>query len=637
MSDFFANTDRLFYIADLVCDERASESDLAELDGILLADKTARDRYLNYCRMYATLELDLQAQRAVQKALEHIDPGFVTPLQVNSLPTTSSPLTETAPSPTLSALGAIQGAIDFFSLEIPFAYLVATILFGIGSWLCSFVYVSVSDPKSIATMSPSSFGLVPAVVQLERQLVGQVTGLVNCHWSDSHTASYLGRRVAAGDEFALASGLAEITYDTGAKVLLQGPVTYQVDSPRGGFLSVGKLTARVEKKEVGDQKSNSRSPIANPPLFAVRTPTAVVTDLGTEFGIEVNNMGETQSHVFRGSVQLQQAGMSGGKPGKAVILHANEAARVYRQHGGMAKVGDKESSETEWVLSQGVFDTVTFVREMPKWVVKNFDLVDAVAGGNGFSGLRNAAINPVNGQTADRVPAKLMLASDGKYHRVTSLPFIDGVFIPCGGDGPVQLDSAGHCFNDFHNSGGGTSDYLWALGQIPSTPEFKPLRTVSYRLGDIDYASAGHGTLFMHANKGITFDLNAIRRANPGCQVRRFLAVVGNTFPNGISLGNIGVFVDGQRQFQRREVNSYTGDFPVAVELNANSRFLTLTATDCGSNIGGVWIVFGDPRLELVSLESPTSQSVGGPKDANIKVSVETESSQKMETANRPN
>ena len=38
----------------------------------------------------------------------------------------------------------------------------------------------------------------------------------------------------------------EITYDTGAKVILQGPVTYEVQSKDGGYLSLGKLTARVE-------------------------------------------------------------------------------------------------------------------------------------------------------------------------------------------------------------------------------------------------------------------------------------------------------------------------------------------------------------------------------------------------------
>ena len=58
--------------------------------------------------------------------------------------------------------------------------------------------------------------------------------------------------VCLGDKFALASGLMEITYDTGAKVILQGPVTYEVESAAGGFLSLGKLTARVEKK--GDEE-----------------------------------------------------------------------------------------------------------------------------------------------------------------------------------------------------------------------------------------------------------------------------------------------------------------------------------------------------------------------------------------------
>ena len=43
--------------------------------------------------------------------------------------------------------------------------------------------------------------------------------------------------VSLGDKFALASGLMEITYDTGAKVILQGPVTYEVESAAGGYLS----------------------------------------------------------------------------------------------------------------------------------------------------------------------------------------------------------------------------------------------------------------------------------------------------------------------------------------------------------------------------------------------------------------
>ena len=51
--------------------------------------------------------------------------------------------------------------------------------------------------------------------------------------------------VSLGDKFALRSGLMEITYDTGAKVILQGPVTYEVESKDGGYLSLGKLTGEA--------------------------------------------------------------------------------------------------------------------------------------------------------------------------------------------------------------------------------------------------------------------------------------------------------------------------------------------------------------------------------------------------------
>ena len=150
----------------------------------------------------------------------------------------------------------------------------------------------------------------------------------------------------------------EITYETGARVILEGPCTYEVDSARGGFLSLGKLTARVERSEVRGQGSEEANPksqilnqqISNPqslipnPLFVVRTPTAVVTDLGTEFGVEVEPSGASRASVFRGKVELRVAGVlpspswrgagGGGKAagdggGERVIrLRENESARV---------------------------------------------------------------------------------------------------------------------------------------------------------------------------------------------------------------------------------------------------------------------------------------------------------------------
>ena len=73
-----------------------------------------------------------------------------------------------------------------------------------------------------------------------------------------------------GRKYALASGFMEITYDTGAKVILQGPCIYEVESTTGGYLSLGKLTARVEKKsevvsgQMVSGQVTAKSPIPHP-------------------------------------------------------------------------------------------------------------------------------------------------------------------------------------------------------------------------------------------------------------------------------------------------------------------------------------------------------------------------------------
>ena len=80
--------------------------------------------------------------------------------------------------------------------------------------------------------------------------------MVDCKWAGAALDS---PGVPLGRKYELASGLMEITYDTGAKVILQGPVTYEVESPNGGFLSVGKLTAKLEKKAEGGRPEARRS------------------------------------------------------------------------------------------------------------------------------------------------------------------------------------------------------------------------------------------------------------------------------------------------------------------------------------------------------------------------------------------
>ena len=124
--------------------------------------------------------------------------------------------------------------------------------------------------------------------------------------------------VSLGDKFALASGLMEITYDTGAKVILQGPVTYEVESASGGFLSEGKLLGKVTGKSAKG--------------FRIETPTAEVVDLGTEFGVDVAKDGTSEIHVLKGLVQTQFR-HSSGQVSQPVQLREGEGRRYQCQSG----------------------------------------------------------------------------------------------------------------------------------------------------------------------------------------------------------------------------------------------------------------------------------------------------------------
>ena len=402
--------------------------------------------------------------------------------------------------------------------------------------------------------------------------------------------------VSLGDKFALASGLVEITYDTGAKVILQGPVVYQVESKAGGFLSLGKLTARLEKKRndecrmMNDELQPMASDIHHSSLithhlFSVHTPTAIVTDLGTEFGVEVSKEGHTTSHVFRGAVRLQVMVAGGKAEGNAQILHENESARVENR-------GNQGGGNRVIVLGSSA-KPADFVREIPKRTVKILDLVDVVAGGDGFSGRRNRGIDPRNGRATNTEEIGNPTMGDGKYHRVAGMPFVDGIFIPNGGVGPVQLDSAGHSSVWLPATDNRTANALWA-GQCGND---------SAELEGINYASPGHGNLAIDANQGVTFDLEAIRRANRDYTLVRFRAVTGNAetvSEKGAPVyADVWVFVDGQVQFRRREINRYNGAMPIAIPINDKDRFLTLVATDGGNGYQHDHIMFGDPRLEL--------------------------------------
>ncbi len=292
------------------CEEDVSQEQLTQLELALSEERTAR-LLLDCMQLDVDLRAIVHGQRALEKSLE----------LVGIIPATSAqpPVpelcvdTEHPAAPTFFA-AAFHSTIGYFSQEIPFSLLIATVVTGLGLLVGSLVHVShLGQHEQIVKtfLSP-----MPTVVDQKTEIIGRITGMVDCRWADLQTETFNGANVLLGRRYALRSGLMEITYDTGAKVILQGPVTYEVESAVSGYLSIGKLTAKLEKKY---ETANPKSEIQNPKLFTVKTPTATVTDLGTEFGVEVNRDREVVTHVFAGKVRLTMGEGQNGMGQEQVI------------------------------------------------------------------------------------------------------------------------------------------------------------------------------------------------------------------------------------------------------------------------------------------------------------------------------
>jgi Concanavalin A-like lectin/glucanases superfamily/FecR protein len=87
----------------------------------------------------------------------------------------------------------------------------------------------------------------------------------------------------------LKSGLVQIVFYSGARLVIEGPAELQLVSPGEVVCLGGRLIAEVPPPAKG---------------FRVRTPRMTVTDLGTVFGVDVSAL-ETELHVFKGSVEFQ--------------------------------------------------------------------------------------------------------------------------------------------------------------------------------------------------------------------------------------------------------------------------------------------------------------------------------------------
>jgi len=220
------------------------------------------------------------------------------------------------------------------------------------------------------------------------------------------------------------------------------------------------------------------------------------------------------------------------------------------------------------------------------------DLGDFVGGGNGRgTGAFGAGIRPDTG--ASVAPGVFGGNHPGvgpKFTAYTASPYIDGLLVP---DGATQISTTGLTYAFPDTDGNHWDAVRNGVSVLESNGTVRPLR-----LADGNITTFGIG---LHANAGITFDLEAIRASLlPGESITSLMAVAGGQDGSQNPVGY--VLFDGVLQ--------WSGTLGAGTALNLaipdTVRFLTLASTDGGNGYGNDKAYFAEAFL-MLSVPEPAA------------------------------
>lgn len=214
------------------------------------------------------------------------------------------------------------------------------------------------------------------------------------------------------------------------------------------------------------------------------------------------------------------------------------------------------------------------------------NLADIVAGGSGFgSGTRGHGIHPASGAATKSETGFVTVQQHDTLLSVPGNRFVDGVFVPKGSS--ATITTTGIRIEDLTPTSGRTWDYF----------KFGPSSGATANTIDgADYSVEPNWMLAMHANKGITFDVRAMRAAYD-FEVSRFKALFGHGGAKGESQLDFAVYLDGRRVLRQLNFQAQSKGLVVDVEIPPPVRFLTLVVTEGGQGISHDQAILGNPRI----------------------------------------
>jgi len=298
--------DELKQLASRVCDEGLYESDTQRLSELLRLQPEARGWYLTYMRLNAWLSYD---------------ENLASMTAPTSPPMQSAAVSDDLTTAIAGQIGGTKTVADNLAFTVRgFAprwlkhrwnaaaaiATVAAVFYG------AFIFIS----WNLWSIRTTHFGIRSTTSETAKQsqVLATLTEIFNCRWETGQDAPTPGQPLEQR-ELQLVEGLAKVTFAHGATIVLEGPARLQIESADRGYLHRGRLVAQVPPQAAG---------------FTVQTASAAVVDLGTEFGVEVDNAGKTDVHVLKGEVIVKNFVGTQAATSTGVRLAAGQAVRIVK-------------------------------------------------------------------------------------------------------------------------------------------------------------------------------------------------------------------------------------------------------------------------------------------------------------------
>jgi hypothetical protein len=312
----------LYELIDDYCGGWIDAAGLRRLEELLLQSADARREFVLYFQMHTDLQFRARAQSAASAVLERV-------------------IDEATRERQLVVGGGLsrkhrRPAHLFRWSSLAAGVLIAAASFALGLW-------GRAASRPVVGLERTTARAAAAATN-----VAWLVNAQNCQWVDDQDGKP-GRDMRAGKSLQLRRGLAEIEFDRGARLILQGPAGLELISGNEARLIQGSLTARVPDRARG---------------FTIYSPHGKVVDLGTEFGLSVDDRGNTAVRVFEGTVVASPADRDDDAAG-SVTLHEDQTARI--EDGAVALRPRARGEETRFVRAIVPPPVVT-----PRSLVLNF-------------------------------------------------------------------------------------------------------------------------------------------------------------------------------------------------------------------------------------------------------------------------